>query len=108
MIHVHTAHLMDITIPIIPHIVTAIITIHIIRHIGRNMSRNELKQYLIDFESGKILEFDVDNTELLLMKDNKLYEEYVQLSRKKRKDLMFVYIRKFNENNPLYIPQPAQ
>jgi hypothetical protein len=69
-----------------------------------NMTRNELKQYLIDFESGKILEFDVDNTELLIMKDSKLYEEYVQLSRKKKKELMFVYIRKFNENNPLYIP----
>jgi DNA mismatch repair ATPase MutS len=72
------------------------------------MTRSELKQYLIDFESGKVLEFDVDNTELLLMKDNKLYEEYVQLSRRKKKDLMFVYIRKFNENNPLYIPLPVQ
>jgi hypothetical protein len=69
-----------------------------------NMSRTELKQYLIDFESGKILEFDIDNTELLLMKDNTLYEEFVQLSRKKKKELMFVYIRKFNEKNPLYIP----
>lgn len=68
------------------------------------MSRNELKQYLIDFESGKVLEFDVENTELLLMKDNQLYEEYVQLSRRKKKDLMFVYIRKFDEKNPLYIP----
>jgi DNA mismatch repair ATPase MutS len=72
------------------------------------MTRNELKQYLIEFESGKVLEFDVSNTELLLMKDNKLYEEYVQLSRKKKKELMFVYIRKFNENNPLYIPVPVQ
>jgi hypothetical protein len=69
-----------------------------------NMARTELKQYLIDFESGKVLEFDVDNTELLLMKDNQLYEEYVQLSRKKKKELMFVYIRKFNDKNPLYIP----
>ena len=69
-----------------------------------NMTRSELKQYLIDFESGKVLEFDVENTELLLMKDNQLYEEYVQLSRKKKKELMFVYIRKFNEKNPLYIP----
>jgi hypothetical protein len=68
------------------------------------MSRNELKQYIIDFESGKVLEFDVENTELLLMKDNQLYEEYVQLSRKKKKELMFVYIRKFNEKNPLYLP----
>jgi hypothetical protein len=72
---------------------------------GRNYStRNELKQYLIDFESGKILEFNLESTELLLMKDNKLYEEYIQLPRKKKRDLMFVYIRKFNEDNPLYIP----
>ena len=69
-----------------------------------NMARNELKQYLIDFESGKLLEFDITNTELLLMKDTELYDEYVQLSRKKKKDLMFVYIRKFNDKNPLYIP----
>jgi len=38
------------------------------------------------------------------MKDTELYDEYVQLSRKKKKDLMFVYIRKFNDKNPLYIP----
>jgi hypothetical protein len=69
-----------------------------------NIARNEMKQYLIDFESGKVLEFDVENTELLLMKDSQLYEEYVQLSRKKKKELMFVYIRKFDEKNPLYIP----
>jgi hypothetical protein len=69
-----------------------------------SMSRTELKQYLIDFESGKVLEFDADNTELLLMKDNVLYDEYVQLSKKKKKELMFVYIRKFNDKNPLYIP----
>lgn len=69
-----------------------------------NTTRNELKQYLIDFESGKVLEFDIENTKLLLMKDDQLYEEYVQLSRKKQKELMFVYIRKFNEKNPLYIP----
>jgi len=68
------------------------------------VARNELKQYLIDFESGKVLEFDVTNTELLLMKDSQLYDEYVQLSRKKKKELMFVYIRRFNEKSPLYIP----
>jgi len=69
-----------------------------------SMPRTEVKQYLIDFESGKVLEFDVDNTELLLMKDSQLYEEYVQLSGKKKKELMFVYIRKFNEKNPLFLP----
>jgi hypothetical protein len=70
-----------------------------------NMTRNEIKQYLLDFENGKVIEFNQKNTELLLMKDQELYEEYVRLSRKDRKNLMFVYIRKFNEKNPLYIPE---
>jgi hypothetical protein len=70
-----------------------------------NMTRNELKQYLIDFETGKTLEFNMESAELLIMKDAQLYEEYVQLPRKKKKELMFVYVRKFNERNPLYIPE---
>jgi hypothetical protein len=65
-----------------------------------NTTRNEVKQFIFDFESGKVLDFDLENTELLLMKDSQLYEEFMKLPRKKRKDLMFVYIRKFNENNP--------
>jgi hypothetical protein len=69
-----------------------------------NMARSEIKQYLIEFKTGNIAEFDMNNTELMLMQDPELYEEYVQLPRKKKKDLMFVYIRKFNERNPLYIP----
>jgi len=73
-----------------------------------SMARNEIKQYLIDFEDGKIVEFDQKNTELLLIKDSELYEEYVRLPRKDRKNLMFLYIRKFNEKNPLYIPVNQQ
>jgi hypothetical protein len=69
-----------------------------------NNARNELKQYVFDFETGKIMEFTVENVKLLLMKDPDLYEEYVNLPRKKKKELMFVYVRKFNENNPLYLP----
>lgn len=70
-----------------------------------NVAREEIKQYIIDFENGKVMEFDMDNTELVLMKDAELYEEWVTLPRRKRKELMFVYIRKFNEKNPLYIPE---
>ncbi len=70
----------------------------------QNMARSEVKQYIIDFESGKMMEFDLESTELMLMKDNELYEEYVQLPRKKKKELMFVFIRRYNEKNPLYIP----
>jgi len=68
------------------------------------MARSEIKQYLINFEEGDIVDFDQKNTEMLIMKDSELYEEYVRLPRKERKNLMFVYIRKYNERNPLYIP----
>jgi len=71
---------------------------------SRNLARSEIKQFIIDFETGKVMDFDLENTQLLLMKDAQLYEEYVQLPRKKKKELMFVYIRKFNEKNPLYLP----
>jgi hypothetical protein len=70
----------------------------------QTMARNELKQYIIDFETGKILDFSPDNVELLLMKDPSIYDEFVKLSKKKKKELMFFYIRKFNEKNPLYLP----
>jgi len=67
-------------------------------------TRSELLQFIIDWETGKVMDFETENTELLLMKDPVIYEEYVRLSKSKKKDLMFVYIRKFNEKNPLYLP----
>jgi hypothetical protein len=70
----------------------------------QSIPRNELKQYIFEFETGKILEFTTENVEILLMKDPTIYNEYVQLPKKKKKELMFVYIRKFNEKNPLYLP----
>ncbi|MGD0581818.1 MAG: hypothetical protein ABR974_02600 [Bacteroidales bacterium] len=67
-------------------------------------TRSELKQFVFDFETGKVLDFTVSNVELLLMKDPSVYDEYVQLPSQKKKELMIVYIRKFNEKNPLYLP----
>ncbi len=64
----------------------------------------EMKQYLIDFETGKIMDYDEKSLEVLLMKDPELHDEYVSLKRKKKKQYKFLYIRKFNERNPLYLP----
>jgi hypothetical protein len=71
----------------------------------QNLTRNELRQYLIDFGNGEIMELDIESTELLLMKDSQLYKEFMQLPHKKKQELKFVYILKFNEKNPLYIPE---
>jgi hypothetical protein len=67
-------------------------------------SSSEMKQFVLDFESGKILDYDEESIEVLLMKDPELHDEYMALSKKKKSQLKFVYIRKFNERNPLMIP----
>ncbi len=71
---------------------------------GRNYSSTEVRQYLIDFETGKLMEFDVKAVEIMLMNDPELYDEYMSLKRKKKKQYKFVYIRKYNEKHPLYFP----
>ena len=65
---------------------------------------SEMRQYLLDFKTGNIMEYDEESVELLLMTDPELHDEFSALSNKKKKQLKFLYIRKFNERNPLYFP----
>ncbi len=70
----------------------------------RTYKNSETRQYLMDFESGKLYDYDVNSVEILLMKDPELYDEYMALRKRKKKQLKFFYIRKFNERNPVYLP----
>ena len=67
-------------------------------------SSTELRQYLLDFETGKIMEYDVESVEVLLMKDPELADEFGSLRSRKKRQMKFVYIRKYNEKHPLYFP----
>ncbi|MFZ0471919.1 MAG: hypothetical protein WAL94_04830 [Bacteroidales bacterium] len=60
--------------------------------------------FMIDFETGKEYEYDLENLESLLMKDPELYEEFVSMHNKNQKKMMFVYLRKYNEKHPVFIP----
>ncbi len=64
----------------------------------------EMRQYILKFDTGEILEYDYKSLEICLMKDPTLYDEYNALSKKKKRQMIFFYMRKFNERNPLYIP----
>jgi hypothetical protein len=66
---------------------------------------SEMRQYVLDFKTGNVLEYEVKSIELLLMTDPVLHDEFTALSNKKKKQLKFMYIRKFNERNPLYFPE---
>ncbi len=65
----------------------------------------ELRQYLLDFETGKIYDFNYITVEILLMNDTEIYDEYNDLRKRKKKKLKFLYLRKFNEKNPLFFPK---
>ncbi len=69
---------------------------------------SEMNQYILDFETGKLLEYDYESLTVLLMKDPELHDEYSALRKRKKKQLKFLYIRKFNERNPLYLPVNKQ
>ena len=68
-------------------------------------SRTEMKQFILDFETGKVMDYNTQNLEIALMRDTELYDEYAVLKSKERKQLKFLYIRKFNERNPIYFPK---
>lgn len=70
-----------------------------------NYKTTELKQFLLDFQNGKIMEYDTKGVETFLMTDPELHDEYSGLRSKKKQQLKFMYIRKFNEKHPLYIPK---
>ncbi len=66
-------------------------------------SRTEIYQFMMDFNSGKILEYTTDNVEVILKSDPELYNEFKALRKKKQKQQKFLYIRKYNEKYPLQI-----
>ncbi len=66
--------------------------------------RTEMRQFILDFETGKIMDYNVQSVEVALMRDPELYDEYARLGFAKKKQMKFMYIRKFNEKNPVYLP----
>ncbi|MEA3445324.1 MAG: hypothetical protein U9R19_11445 [Bacteroidota bacterium] len=68
------------------------------------ITTKELRQYLLDFSSGRVLLYNRKSLKVMLMPDAELYEEYNNLRRRKQKKMLFFYVRRFNERNPLMMP----
>ncbi len=67
-------------------------------------SRTEINQYLMDFETGQVIIYNLENVEVLLMRCPELYDEFIALKKKKKKQMKFLYVRKLNDKYPIYIP----
>ncbi len=65
--------------------------------------REEMIQCIIDFSDGQVYPFNVKNIDPIFARDKELYAEWLDLSKRKRKKFIFVYLQKFNERNPLKI-----
>jgi len=64
--------------------------------------KTELRQYILDMETGQVMDYTHENLEIILSRDKVLFEEFVKLKAKQKKTLKFLYLRKFNENHPFY------
>ena len=68
------------------------------------IKQRETRQFIFDFYSGDIMDYTINNVEILLSRDLKMYEEFMQLKKRKRKDMMMLYIRKYNNAHPVSFP----
>jgi hypothetical protein len=68
------------------------------------VKQREVRQYLFDFYTGDIMDYTLTNVEILISRDLKLYEEFMQMKKRKRRDMMMLYIRKYNAAHPISFP----
>lgn len=69
-----------------------------------NNTYDELRQFVFDTRTNQIYDFTVKNMASLLASDPDLSAEFGKLSKKKQSDSVFLYLRKFNQKHPLYLP----
>lgn len=68
---------------------------------GVPVKTREVKDFLLDYYTGKVYPFSIEQLEELFKKDDEIYNEFRQLSRKQKKKKYSYYIRKFNEKHPI-------
>lgn len=68
---------------------------------GMPVKTKEMKDFLLDYHTGKVYPFSIEQLEELLKKDEEIYKEFSQLSRKQKRKKYSYYIRKFNEKHPV-------
>ncbi|MDA3910389.1 MAG: hypothetical protein PF448_03410 [Bacteroidales bacterium] len=67
-------------------------------------TRAENLQLMLDLKNGKTYRFSHETVGELIKSDKALHQEFMDLRKRKKKKLMFYYIRQYNEKNPVYFP----
>lgn len=61
-------------------------------------------EYLFDFESNSLSVYSAEVLEKLLVRDAELFTEYASLKKREQKKRMSEFIRRYNQNHPLFFP----
>lgn len=69
---------------------------------GNTVPTREVRDFLMDFNTGKIMPYSAEMVEELLQKNKTLYDEFMKLKRRQRREQASRYIRKFNEQQAIY------
>jgi len=60
------------------------------------------REFILDTRSGEAAEFLWQNLATAIASDQELYNRYMSLKKRERKRLVHVYLRAFNDRNPIY------
>ena len=67
-------------------------------------NNNSLHQFIYDMRTNKMLDFSAENMEKILESDSVLYDQFMALKKRAKANSIFIYLRKYNERHPLYLP----
>jgi hypothetical protein len=62
----------------------------------------EIREFLFNFYDGELVPFTLNTAEDLLRRDKTLYDAYKKLNRRKQKEQVYGFIRKYNAQHPVY------
>ncbi len=62
------------------------------------------EQFILDVQTGKVMGFNVSSMEFILQRDPELMQAFTALSKKKKRQSIFIYLRKYNDKHPLLFP----
>jgi len=65
----------------------------------------EIRQFVLDFYSGEVYDYNLTNITDILKRDTILYKEFMTLSKRKRKKQMGLFLRRYNALHPIYFPK---
>lgn len=68
---------------------------------GMPVKAREMRDFLLDYNTGKVYPFSIERLEELLKQDEEIYKMFTSLNRRTKKKKYTYYIRLFNEKHPV-------